>query len=162
MTIAVATEDEVLAEIVRRIVETADPDKVILFGSRARGEGGPHSDYDILVVKDSDQPQYRRTVPLYVALRDVWTPVDVVWWTQAEIDDWSEVKTFFITTVVREGRVVYQRLPEEAGLLIDDAEEEHEAPESPALQAELAAARSGEEETVPIEEVAGKLGVEVG
>jgi predicted nucleotidyltransferase len=40
-----------LAEIVRRVVDAAHPDSIILFGSAARGETGPDSDLDLLVVK---------------------------------------------------------------------------------------------------------------
>jgi Nucleotidyltransferase domain len=42
---------EVLGEIIRRVVETAQPEKIVLFGSAARGELGPSSDVDLLVVK---------------------------------------------------------------------------------------------------------------
>ena len=42
-----------LAEIVRRIVDTAEPERVILFGSTARGEAGPHSDMDFLIIKST-------------------------------------------------------------------------------------------------------------
>ena len=44
-------QQAVLDEIVRRIVEVAAPEKIILFGSAARGEMGPHSDVDLLVIK---------------------------------------------------------------------------------------------------------------
>jgi len=59
---------DVITEIVDRIVERAQPDKVILFGSRARGDARPNSDFDVLVIKESTEPRYRRSVPLYVAL----------------------------------------------------------------------------------------------
>jgi len=42
---------DVLDEVVQRIVAVADPEKIILFGSAARGELGPDSDLDLLVVK---------------------------------------------------------------------------------------------------------------
>ncbi len=40
-----------LAKVVRRVVEAAQPDKIILFGSAARGQMGPHGDLDLLVIK---------------------------------------------------------------------------------------------------------------
>ena len=43
---------ETLDEIIRRVVEVAAPERIILFGSAARGEIGPHSDVDLLIVKD--------------------------------------------------------------------------------------------------------------
>ena len=105
----VKTTDTTLADIVRRIVGVADPDKVILFGGRARGEAAEGSDYDILVVADSDEPQYARTGPLYIAMKGIPTPVDVVWWTAAEIEQWREARSFFVTRAIREGEVVYER-----------------------------------------------------
>ncbi len=47
----VRSESDLHREIVRRIVEVTDPDKVIVFGSRARGDRRPNSDVDILVVQ---------------------------------------------------------------------------------------------------------------
>ncbi|MBP8953053.1 MAG: nucleotidyltransferase domain-containing protein, partial [Armatimonadetes bacterium] len=78
----------ILDEIVRRIREAVDPDKIILFGSRARGDAGPDSDYDILIIAPSDRPRSRRTGPLYSALAGIGKPKGVVWWTQSEADDW--------------------------------------------------------------------------
>ena len=45
---------EVLAKIVQRIVEVAQPERIILFGSAAREDMGPHSDIDLLVVKSGE------------------------------------------------------------------------------------------------------------
>jgi uncharacterized protein (UPF0332 family) len=50
-------------QIVRRIVETAHPEKIILFGSQAREEARPGSDMDLLVIADSKEPRYRRSAP---------------------------------------------------------------------------------------------------
>jgi len=101
--------DDLIGDIVRRIVETAQPEKVILFGSRARGDARPDSDFDVLVIKESDEPRYRRDAPLYVALAGLEVPVDVMVYTPEEIHEWSEVPLAFITTAVREGKVVYEK-----------------------------------------------------
>ncbi|MBP8952465.1 MAG: nucleotidyltransferase domain-containing protein [Armatimonadetes bacterium] len=98
-----------LDEIVRRIREAVDPDKIILFGSRARGDAGPDSDYDILIIAPSDQPRWRRSAPLYSTLAGLGAPKDVVWWTRPEADDWRNVKSHFVTTAMREGRLLYAR-----------------------------------------------------
>ena len=47
-------------EMVRRIVAAVNPDKIILFGSHARGDAGPDSDVDLLLVAPSDEPRLRR------------------------------------------------------------------------------------------------------
>ncbi len=101
--------DDLVQDIVRRIVEMAQPDKVILFGSRARGDARPDSDFDVLVIKDSDEPGYRRDAPLYLALAGLNAPVDVMVYTPEEIREWSAVPQAFVTTAVREGKVVYER-----------------------------------------------------
>ena len=46
-------ESRVLDTVIERIVEVADPERILLFGSGARGEMGPHSDFDLLVVKSN-------------------------------------------------------------------------------------------------------------
>ncbi len=102
------TEREVLEQITRRIVENFHPQRLILFGSRARGDERRDSDVDLLIVAPSDQPRWQRVVPVYRALAGVGVPKDVVWWTPEEIAEWQGVKTHFITTVVREGIVLYE------------------------------------------------------
>ena len=101
--------DDLVQDIVQRIVQTVQPDKVILFGSRARGSARLHSDFDLLVIKDSDEPGYRRDASLYLALAGLNTPVDVMVYTPEEVREWSTVPQAFITTAVREGKVVYER-----------------------------------------------------
>ena len=102
-------DTEILDEIVRRIVEVADPDKIILFGSRARGDARPDSDYDILVIAPSGQPHYERTVPIYMAMDGIVIPYEIVWWTPDEVARWRGAKSFFVTTAIREGEVLYER-----------------------------------------------------
>ncbi len=103
------TEDAVLREIVRRIVAAVHPDKVILFGSRARGDAHPDSDYDILIIAPSELPPWKRTPPVYDVLGGLGVPKDVVWWTREEAEDWRQVKSHFITRAIREGIVLYER-----------------------------------------------------
>ena len=104
----IQTKDKLTEEIVRRIVDTVHPLKVILFGSRARGQNLPRSDYDFLVVSESNQPRYQRSVPLYTALADVPAEVEVMVYTPTEIEEWSAVPQAFVTTAMKEGKVLYQ------------------------------------------------------
>jgi predicted nucleotidyltransferase len=101
--------NDLMNDIVRRIVETAQPDKIILFGSRARGDARPNSDFDVLVIKPSSEPRYRRSVPLYVALADLPAEVEVMVYTPEEIEEWRMVPQAFVTTAVREGTTIYER-----------------------------------------------------
>ena len=95
-------------EIVERIVKTVHPHKIILFGSRARGQAGPNSDVDILVIADSSEPRYRRSAPIYGVLSDISIPMDIVVYTPEEVTEWSQVRQAFVTTAIREGRVLYE------------------------------------------------------
>ncbi len=100
--------DDLVREIVSRIVRTAQPDKVILFGSRARGGARSDSDFDVLVIKDSDEPGYRRDASLYLALAGMNAPVDVMVYTPEEVKEWSSVPRAFVTTAIREGKILYE------------------------------------------------------
>jgi hypothetical protein len=60
-----------------------------------------------LVIKKSDEPRYRRAVPLYAALIGLVANVDIMVYTPEEVLEWSDVPEAFVTTAVREGRVLY-------------------------------------------------------
>lgn len=99
---------DVMDEIVHRIVEAVHPHRIILFGSRAREGARATSDIDLLVIADSAQPRYRRAAPLYGALSDILIPMDILVYTPEEVEEWSEVPRAFVTTAVREGKVLYE------------------------------------------------------
>jgi predicted nucleotidyltransferase len=103
------SNDDLIGDIVRRIVQTAQPEKIILFGSRARGDARPNSDFDVLVIKESSEPGYRRDAPLYVALAGLPVEVDVLVYTPEEVAEWAQVPQAFVTTATREGKTVYER-----------------------------------------------------
>lgn len=103
-------DDALIKEIVRRIVEAVDPEKIILFGSHAYGTPTQESDLDILVVvKESDLPRYKRSAPIYLALGGILIPKDILVYTEKEIEEWSEVPRAFITTIIKKGKVVYEK-----------------------------------------------------
>lgn len=100
--------DPKLAEMVRRLVEGLKPEAIYLFGSVARGERGPDSDYDLLVVvPSSDLPRYKRDQQAFRLLCGVGVPKDVIVLTRAEFDQKVPVICSLPATVVREGRMVY-------------------------------------------------------
>ncbi len=106
---SVFIDEAKLKEIVGRLVEAVDPDRIILFGSRARGDAKPDSDLDLLIVKDSEEPKHRRAIPAYSAVSGLGIPTDILWRTAAEIAEWSRVPNHVTTRAIREGRVLYER-----------------------------------------------------
>lgn len=101
--------EDLLAEAVRRIRTAGNPKRIVLFGSRARGDASPGSDVDLLIVEDSRLPRYKRAVPYLRALTGLLTEKDVVVWTPEEVLAWERVPNAFITTALREGRTLYAR-----------------------------------------------------
>jgi predicted nucleotidyltransferase len=98
-----------LQTIVQRLLAAGHPQKIILFGSKARRQAGCDSDYDLLVIEDSSQPRYRRAVSYRRALKDLGISKDIVVWTPREIAEWQNVSNAFITTVLREGTLLHER-----------------------------------------------------
>ncbi len=103
------TTSEIITEMVTRIRNVIRPDKIILFGSQARREARPDSDFDLLIIAPSSLPRWQRTPPLYRLLAGLGVPKDIVWWTPEEVSEWREVKSHFVNTALREGKVLYER-----------------------------------------------------
>lgn len=101
-----ALGEKTLREIVRRIVEVAQPEKIVLFGSAARDEMGPNSDVDVLVVKSG---VHRRKLAgeIYMNLIGVGQAVDVVVVTPEDIERYGDCSALVIEPALKEGRVVY-------------------------------------------------------
>lgn len=99
--------EEMLQEIVRRIVEVAKPEKIILFGSAARGEMGPNSDVDLLVIKRGKYHRRRVTGKIYMNMFGVGQAVDVIVVTPEEVERYRNTHCLVIKPALQEGREVY-------------------------------------------------------
>lgn len=105
---AINIEDPALAEIVHRLVGAFHPEWIYLFGSRARGEAGPDSDYDIIVVvPDSASPERKRSRLAYEALWGTDTAADVLVWTREAFESRLHLRASLPSTVLSEGRLLY-------------------------------------------------------
>ena len=97
-----------LDEIVDCLRKAYGPERIYLFGSHARGDAGPDSDFDILVVVPDDAPPSRRGSRLaYQALRGTGTAVDVLVWTRGYFESRRHLKASLSATVSSEGRLLY-------------------------------------------------------
>lgn len=97
-----------LDKIVDRIVEAVNPEKIILFGSAARGTMGPHSDVDLLVVK-SGQDALDAMTRIYRNLRSVGAAVDVIVVAPDDVERFRDSHPLVIKPALREGRIIYER-----------------------------------------------------
>jgi predicted nucleotidyltransferase len=108
MTALHLEKDAVLQEIVQRLITEFHPETIYLFGSVARGEAGPDSDYDVMViVSDSSELKYRRAKRAQRALWGVSRGADVLVLTRAEFDEARAVVCSLPATVLREGKELY-------------------------------------------------------
>jgi predicted nucleotidyltransferase len=106
------TEDErseLLAEITRRIRAVSDPQRIILFGSYARGEPGPDSDLDLLVIKDEVDSTRAEAARIYRALADLSVPIDIVVVRTAYVQRYGDLIGTVVRPALHEGKVLYAR-----------------------------------------------------
>ena len=101
--------DSILDEMVRRLVKELAPRRIYLFGSRARGEENPDSDYDLLVVVEhSDLPGYKRDQEALRALYGLDASAEVIVLTREEFERKLPALASLPATVVREGKLLYE------------------------------------------------------
>jgi predicted nucleotidyltransferase len=105
----VAESSAVLDDVVRRIAERFSPDKIILFGSCARGDAGPDSDIDLLVLFSDVADPNKRAAELYASLVDFPRPMDIVVSTSSRFERYRNVVNTVYWPASREGKVLYER-----------------------------------------------------
>jgi predicted nucleotidyltransferase len=105
--VRLSVDPETLDEIIRRVVEVADPDRIILFGSAARGEMGPDSDIDLLVVKSGVPHRRNLEGDIYMNLFGLRIGVDVIVVTPEDVEYLKDRVGSVIGPALREGREVY-------------------------------------------------------
>ena len=107
-TATAVAEGALLDEIVRRLTEALAPERIYLFGSRARGDAGPDSDYDLLVVvREYVGDRRAMSVEGFSALTGLGISKDVVLMSRHEFDWQRTAKASLPATIEREGRLLY-------------------------------------------------------
>ena len=94
-------------EMVRRIVERFHPEQIILFGSYARGEAGPDSDVDLLIVMPVSGSKRAAQLQVRLALHDIRLPKDVIVVTPDQFERQRDIPGTIIRPAFLEGKVLY-------------------------------------------------------
>ena len=100
-------EQAILDDIIRRIVDVAQPEKIILFGSAARGDMGSNSDVDLLVVKEGADA-LELMGDIYMNLDGVGAAVDAIVVTPDDVERYKDTHALVIKPALQEGKVVYE------------------------------------------------------
>ena len=104
---------EKLQRMVRILVEAADPEQIILFGSRARGDARPDSDVDLIVVEaepfGKDRSRVAESLRLYRALGVQGVAKDILVYSREDVEYWRDSLNNILARALREGEVIYER-----------------------------------------------------
>lgn len=95
--------------MVPRLVDFYRPERIYVFGSSARGDHQPHSDIDYMVLLADDAPDDLFRASHRLDCRDIPYDVQVMAWRVGNFDRRLHLKASFPSTIVREGRLLYER-----------------------------------------------------
>ncbi len=105
--------DGTIVRLVRAIVDEVHPEEIILFGSQARGDAGPRSDIDLLVIESEPFGEGRSKLKelnrLYRRLSGQGVPKDILVYSRAEVEKWRGTINHVVARALREGKVLYER-----------------------------------------------------
>ena len=106
-------DDALLERMVQAIVDEVEPEQVILFGSRARGDARPDSDVDLVIVEAEPfgpgRDRRAEAVRLYRALVDFRVSKDILVYSRDEVAYWRDSLNHVLARALREGRLLYER-----------------------------------------------------
>ena len=101
-----ALDQKTLDEIIRRVVEVAQPERIILFGSAARGDMTRNSDVDLLIIKEGGDANLRAQI--YEKMYGVRVAVDAILVSPTDVERYKDSHALVIKPALQEGRVVYE------------------------------------------------------
>ncbi len=104
---------KLLKQMTAAIVQAVAPEKIVLFGSRARGNARPHSDVDLLIVTAEGFGPHRSRLKeitrISKSVGKFGMPTDILLYSQREVEDWKGSRNHITTRALQEGRVIYER-----------------------------------------------------
>ncbi len=101
--------EKAVARIISYAVRLTDPERIILFGSRARGTHNLHSDVDLLIISTLDCRQTELELQIGAYAKESCLKADILIHTPADIESAARSPWSFLTSILREGKVVYER-----------------------------------------------------
>lgn len=102
------TTPELLKEITKRLVAGLQPQKIILFGSRAWGKVSDTSDVDLLIiVPGSSEKPARRAMKAHRLMDGIPVPLDILVRTRDEIEKYRNLPSSLENQILRNGKVLY-------------------------------------------------------
>lgn len=108
----VSISDELIDRMARRIVAEVDPERIVLFGSWARGEANDQSDVDFLVVErepfGSNRSRREKAVRIWRCLSEFRIPTDILVYSVDELDQWKDSSYHVVGRALKEGKVLYE------------------------------------------------------
>ena len=108
----VNVSDEVIGRMAREIAREVQPERIVLFGSWARGEANESSDVDFLVVEREpfgpERSRRQEAARIWRCLSSFRVPADILVYSLGEIDRWKDSAHHIIARALREGRTLYE------------------------------------------------------
>ena len=101
-------DQKTLDEIIRRIVEVAQPKKIVLFGSAATRRMGPDSDLDLLIIMPDGIHRRRTAQAIYSGLKGLGLAKDIIVATEGDVHNYGDNPSLVLCPALREGRELYR------------------------------------------------------
>lgn len=104
-TVMINNQD--IDKVVNLIITNVRPDKIVLFGSYAYGNPNEDSDLDLLIIKDTEVEKHKRGREIRKYLRGTKIPMDLLVYTNKEIEELRDDKTAFVSQILEKGRILH-------------------------------------------------------
>ena len=98
-----------IGDIALKIANKFNPEKIILFGSYAKGTQNKDSDIDLLIIQDTDLPSYRRGIEIRMSLIGIKMPIDILVYTRIEFEKEKQDKYSFLYSAIKTSKILYDR-----------------------------------------------------
>ncbi len=96
-------------DIVNKIAQNYDPEKIFLFGSYANGHPNDESDLDFIIIKDTDKPRHKRGREVRRFLIGSMVPIDLKVYTPSEFDSEQKLRYSFLSSIIEGTKLLYER-----------------------------------------------------